>query len=58
MFPEVPIKFRVSGGLQESRLIMPLGLEYPWVDWERGILQSRTQFQKLNILLQGLRLVL
>ena len=38
--PEVLHEFRVSCGKQESRLIIPLGLEFSRVDWERGTFQS------------------
>ena len=43
--PDVPNEFRVSGSKQESRLINFWDSENSWVDWERGIIQSCSQFQ-------------
>ena len=42
--PDVPNESRVLGCKQESRLIIPL-------DWERGIIQSCSQFPEHRILL-------
>ena len=53
--PDVPHEFRVSCGMQESRLIIPRGLGILKVDWELEIFQSCSVFQDHKIILRHSR---